>query len=351
MSTTPPHIALMSAMPLPEVAGVPDWIHLLPAGPEVRTADGRGPYRVPSLQAVIAASGGKLPIDENHSIDLAAPRGESSPARGHIVELQARDDGLWGRVEWTGSGTALLADRAYLGISPAITHDKDLNVTGILRASLTNRPNLRGLTALHQENSMLLAARLAGMLGLDATTGDDALVIHITALHQTQATTTALQSSLSDIGVALGVAQDAAPADVVSAARIAGARGTAVETALQAQVTALQAQVSAQETARARDRAEAFVDGAKADHRIGITQDNRDHFITLHMADPAGTEKLINGFPKLPAVADPARDTVALQSDSRDLVGRARAYQTKQREAGQDIGWSDAVRAVSEGRQ
>lgn len=347
------NIALMSVMPLPSEAGVPEWIHLLPAGREVRTADGRGPYRVPSLHSVIAASAGaKLPIDENHSIDLAAPNGDPSPARGHIVELQARDDGLWGRVEWTGSGKALIEDRAYLGISPAITHDKALNVTGILRASLTNRPNLRGLTALHsQENPMSLAERLAGLLGLDATSSEDTLVERITALHQSQSNSTALQSSLSEIGLALGVARDAELTVVLNAAKVAGARGTAVEIALQAQVTALQSQLTGLSDARSRDLAEAFVDGAKADHRIGITQENRDQFISMHMADPEGTEKLINGFPKMPRIADTQRDQVALQSDSRDLVGRARVYQKKQQDAGQDIGWADAVRAVSEGKQ
>ncbi|MDR0809537.1 MAG: phage protease, partial [Gemmobacter sp.] len=111
-------IALMSALPLPAEAGVPDWVHLLPAGPDSFTMDGRSPYHLPDPQAVIAASGGaKLPIDENHSIDLAAPQGGRSPAMGHIVELQARETGIWGRPEWNGSGRALIEDRAYLGLS------------------------------------------------------------------------------------------------------------------------------------------------------------------------------------------------------------------------------------------
>lgn len=141
------HIALMQAMPLdlPTDAGIPECVHLLPGGGTVHTDDRRGPYYVTSLQAIIAAASSvKLPIDENHSIDFAGPRGEPSPARGHIVELQARDDGLWGRVEWNASGRSLMEEKAYLGISPVITHDPAKNITGVLRASLTNRPNLRG---------------------------------------------------------------------------------------------------------------------------------------------------------------------------------------------------------------
>ena len=87
MSTSKPHIALMQAQPLPHQGEVPDWIHLIPAGAEIMTQDRRGPYRL-DTQSVVAslAPGAKLPIDENHAIDLAGPRGEPSPARGYITE-------------------------------------------------------------------------------------------------------------------------------------------------------------------------------------------------------------------------------------------------------------------------
>ncbi|WP_375292316.1 phage protease [Sphingomonas melonis] len=144
--------ALCSAVPLPADTNVPDWIHLLPAG-EIRTADGRGPYRVTNVQALMAASlaFGKLPLDENHAIDLAAPQGGSSPARGWIVDLQQRSDGLWGRVEWTPAGRMMMADRAYRGVSPAIQHMQDGTITAVLRASLTNNPNFTGLVSLHSK--------------------------------------------------------------------------------------------------------------------------------------------------------------------------------------------------------
>lgn len=55
------------------------------------TVDGRGPYRAEKLSEIAAASvkavvGGRLPIDENHSIDVAAPKGGPSPARGWITD-------------------------------------------------------------------------------------------------------------------------------------------------------------------------------------------------------------------------------------------------------------------------
>lgn len=338
-------LALMSAIPLPASpeAGVPEWIHLLPAG-RVGTRDGRGPYTVPSLQSVITAFEGKIPIDENHSIDIAANDGFPSPARGWIVELQARDDGIWGRVEWTPSGRALMEERAYAGISPVIAHDKALRVHAIYRASLTNNPNLKGLTALHhQETTMSLSERLAELLGLDASTGEDALVERITALHQRQDTTTALQSSLAQIGTALGVAGDAKPEALIAAAQAAGRTGTDL-------VPALQSRIETLETNIARDRATAFVDGAKAEGRVGVTQANRDELISMHMANPVSAEKLINGFPKLsPGASAPVEELdIALQS-AEDISAKARKYQMEQKIAGRDLSWTEAVLAVSGG--
>lgn len=145
------HIALCSAVALPAVGGkVPDWVHLLPAG-QIRTVDGRGPYRVASMAQIASqlATGGRLPIDENHATDLGGRLGMPAPARGWITALQARSDGLWGKVEWTAEGRRLIADKAYVGLSPAILHTASGDVVKVLRASLTNTPNLQGLTTLH----------------------------------------------------------------------------------------------------------------------------------------------------------------------------------------------------------
>ncbi|MGY6517055.1 phage protease, partial [Vibrio parahaemolyticus] len=76
--------------------------------------------------------------------------GLSAPARGWIVALQARRDGIWGKVEWTPEGRKLVP--GYRGISPVIRHDKQSGrIDAILRASLTNTPNLSGLVTLHSE--------------------------------------------------------------------------------------------------------------------------------------------------------------------------------------------------------
>lgn len=111
-------------------ASAPEWIQLLPAGVEgvIDTQDDRGPYHVTDAEQIISASfagDSRLPIDENHSTDLAAPNGQPAPARGWITQMEARPDGIWGQVEWTAQGTELVTTKAYRGISPVILHDKE----------------------------------------------------------------------------------------------------------------------------------------------------------------------------------------------------------------------------------
>lgn len=154
-SGSPPIAALCAAMPIDgnlDAGGVPDWIHLLPAG-AITTQDGRGPYTVGSMAALAEQlnASGKLAVDECHSTDLAAPNGSPAPARGWMKAFEARDNGLWAEVDWTRQGRSLMEDGAYNGISPVIVHTKDNSVVGLLRASLTNAPNLKGLTALHSQ--------------------------------------------------------------------------------------------------------------------------------------------------------------------------------------------------------
>lgn len=339
------HIALMQAMPLemPASEGIPDWVHLLPGGGTMHTGDSRGPYNVTSLQAIIDASGPvKLPVDENHSIDIAGPRGEPSPARGHIVELQARDDGLWGRVEWNASGRSLMEEKAYLGISPVITHDQAKNVTGILRASLTNRPNLRGLTALHsQENAMSFEA-IAKALGLGDGASEEDILAAITKMSGGTEDVTALQSALTEVGVALGVDNGAPASAVVMAAKLAK-QG---ETGIAAQFTALQSQFDALKETNTRKASEAFVDGERDKGASAVNQATRDDLVALHMTNPQTAEKLIKGQVYVkPREGD--RENPALQADQGDLVSRAKAYQA----AHSDTNWTDAVLAVSEGKQ
>jgi phage I-like protein len=318
-------IALLASLDLP-AAEAPDWVHLLPSG-KIGTTDARGPYHVTDPAAIIAASFAdtdRLPIDENHSTDLAAPRGEPAPARGWIVAMEARADGIWGRVEWNAAGTALLADRAYRGISPVILHDKSKAIHSILRASLVNRPNIRGLTALHQEeNGMTLMQKLIETLGLAADATEDQAITALNAKMTGGGTEAAMQSALTEIGLALGVEGDTAA--IVAAAKGVKAKGAPEIVALQSEIAALTTQLNSVTEVQARDRATAFVDGEIKRGRAGV-KPLRDHYIAMHMADAARVEKEIGALPVLGSsgmtVLPPAPKDgeIALNAAQRDVA-------------------------------
>ncbi len=301
-------IAMCAARLLPDGHVVPEWIHLLPAG-QIETNDGRGPYRVADPARLIAVSmegEARLPIDENHSTDLAAPKGEPSPARGWISELQARADGIWGKVEWTRAGKVLVGGKAYRNISPVIAHDAKGNIVGVLRASLVNRPNLRGLTALHQEESMDFMAQLRKLLGLPETADGTAVVASVTELHAARDTVSpvALQAALAPIAKAAGAAEGADSSAIVTAIQSLSDPSkmvpASVVTALQTELTEQGKKFTTLHQQIAKDKAVAFVDGAIKALKVGV-KPLRDHYITRHMTDPEAVEKEIGAMPSLNA--------------------------------------------------
>ncbi|MGB3407777.1 MAG: phage protease, partial [Jannaschia sp.] len=161
----------MALPALAEGAPVPTEVHLMPAGPSIRTNDRRGPYSIDDAEAVIAASFAardRIEIDVNHATFLAAPKGGEAPAVGWITAMAARSDGIWGTVEWTPLGRRLVKGRAYRGLSPVFNHDPETKrITAILNASLVNRPNLPDLHTLNREEEPSMDW-LIELLGLEA---------------------------------------------------------------------------------------------------------------------------------------------------------------------------------------
>ncbi len=155
-------------MPSTVMSEAPEWIELIPAG-EFRGRDGRGPYRLSDPERVIAATRAMQmdagqPIDYDHATDLGAPAGRPAPAAGWIRELGVRAGALWGRVEWTKHGAAALATREYRYVSPVFEHDDKGAVVRLVRAALTNNPNLylKAIAAREQGGETEAAARDGG---------------------------------------------------------------------------------------------------------------------------------------------------------------------------------------------
>ncbi|UWQ31333.1 phage protease [Leisingera sp. M527] len=354
-------IAIQSELPSADGAGVPEWVHLLPTKSGlVQTNDSRGPYHVTDAEKIIAASfdgASKLPIDVNHATDLAAPKGLPAPARGWITRMQAREDGIWGQVEWTGKGRELLEDRAFAGISPvvALLQPAGREIVAIPRASLVNQPNLRGLTALNQESeTMPFRETVAKLLGLAADASEEDITKALKARKPSEKSTE-LQSQLGQIGIALGCAEDAGAKDILTAAQSANADTTGKDAqiiALQSSLKGLSDEFSTLKEGNKKAAATSFVDGAIADMRMGV-KPQRDTFITMHQENPERTEAMINGFPKVEGELlpdTPPGSGTSLALNATELAGKATAYQLQQAKAGFEISITEAVHAVQEGK-
>jgi phage I-like protein len=286
----------------------PEWVHLIPAG-AFAGRDGRGPYVLKDAEAVVAASirqGLDAVIDYDHQTDLSAVKdvGGTAPAAGWITALEARADGIWGRVEWTGKGAAAVAAREYRYISPVFLHTRKGEVKAVLRAGLTNNPNLH-LTALAAQETKLqsegddmeeLLAELAAALGLPEDSDRASVVSGVTAL------TTSANASTSAIALmaqAAGVEAAPDPTETATAVQAAFTAAKAsgnpdpnkfapieVVTSLQSQVKTLM-----------DERATGVVDQAIKSGKVPPA--NRDWAVSYHAKDPQGFAKFLEGQPAI----------------------------------------------------
>lgn len=276
----------------------PEWLQLLPAT-SFAGVDGRGPYEAPDAGALVSrfqAAGRRLPIDENHSIDLAGKAGHPSPARGWVVELQGRADGVWGKVEWTEAGRALVQGKDYGFISPVFLHSraKPYRISSIERVALTNDPNLPFLKSLHSKNEdQTMLEELRKALGLPETADETAVIGAVKSTHSASA---GLAATIVRIAEAAGVAKDTGADDLVKAVQSRGtptpapaSSATETENAdLKAQLVSLQTQLTTLATNGAREKAETVIDGAIQAGKIVPAL--RDHMIARHMRAPAEVE-------------------------------------------------------------
>ncbi|MFD2676070.1 phage protease [Camelimonas lactis] len=153
-------------------AVLPEWIQLTPRG-RVNTRDGRA-FAFDPERLVNAWQGDvvkRLSIDFEHEGEYVQTLG-SRPARAWIIELAARPEGLFGKIEWGDDGASALRARHYRYISPTIWLDPDgVGARQIKGASLVKSPAL-GMPALAStqppEQTMNALALLAA-LGLAPT--------------------------------------------------------------------------------------------------------------------------------------------------------------------------------------
>ncbi|MGO4523967.1 phage protease [Microvirga sp. 2MCAF35] len=284
-------LTLFSA--LPDGMGAPEWIHICPAD-TFTGADGRGPFQLADPNGVIKASleGGKIPVDESHSTDKAAPAGHPAPARGWITQMEARQDGIWAKVEWNAAGRSLLDDKAYRGLSPVFLLEKGTGrIIKILRVSLTNDPNLP-LTSLHAKDaSAEFLDKLRQALGLKDDADEAAILTEATAAGKAK---TAHNAALETIKKAFGLTKADTAEEAVAELQSRGLGGSAT---LLEQVTTLQSQMSAMQAEQARKDAERVVDEAITAGKV--MPPLRDYWIESHLKEPQRTAEAMSKLPSL----------------------------------------------------
>ncbi|HMN13234.1 MAG TPA: phage protease [Bellilinea sp.] len=121
----------------------PNWVNLLPPGPDLVARDGRRwTYDPAVVIAAFASNKGPLPVDYEHAQDILAPKGEIAPAAGWIIGMAERGGALWGKVEWTERAAQQIASREYLFISASMRLDTSGRIVRLVGAGLVNRPAL-----------------------------------------------------------------------------------------------------------------------------------------------------------------------------------------------------------------
>lgn len=161
-----------------------------------------------------------LLVDQDHfSYDLT----KSSEAYGWVREVANRENGLWGRIEWTPKGQAAIDGREYKSISPAWL-PRDVEDLGGRRVrpirldtvGMTNTPNLQGMIPLANRTAMAgepksaagsgVPPKVAAALGISAKAGVEEFIHAISDLKAKladgESKLVALSESVADEAVA-----------------------------------------------------------------------------------------------------------------------------------------------------
>ena len=171
----------------------PEWVELIPAGPNVIGRDGRqwlfDEQAGMLVQSSFMGRAIDLPIDWEHATQHRATKGESAPAAGWIKQLELRDGALWGLVDWTPRASEQVINREYRFLSPVFDFDPDTTrIARLVSAGLTNKPNFL-LTALNQETMentpVKLSPALLAALGLPETATEEQAIAATTQLKAT----------------------------------------------------------------------------------------------------------------------------------------------------------------------
>jgi phage I-like protein len=280
-----------------EGGALPPSVELIPAGAVIQGRDGRK-WKNSNPEKVVLASTARLSrlvLDENHATDLSAPRGGSSPAMGWMTNLRTGQGGsILADVEWTKRGQEAVLNREYSFISPVFLFDKQGEITVVLRAALTNSPNLQ-LPALNSEHGSgdkpeknnqeeLMDKELCAALGLSETAAGAEVLAAVQALQGRAALNAAGPGAGGTKTTAVDLAAYAPRADL---------------NAMEARALAVEKQLAELNTAKFRAEVEGVIDQAVKDRKIAPA--SRAEYLAL-CAAPDQLESLKKALAANPAI-------------------------------------------------
>ena len=166
----------------------PEWIKIAPRG-RFTARDGRQLEVDPELLVRrFEADGVDVPLDIDHAIPKKALFGDTAPAVAWIEVLEARPDGLYGRVSWLEGGLAVLKARTHRYVSPALKPDETgkaiwLHSAGLVAAPGISMPAVAAADPSHKQEPPMLK-KIAQALGLAETADETACLSAIASLSQ-----------------------------------------------------------------------------------------------------------------------------------------------------------------------
>lgn len=308
------------------------WLLLIPAG-TFSGRDGRGPYHagdLVSLQRIADttrryAGSTDILVDYEHQSRNTLENGKPAPAAGWIKEVEARPDGLYGRVEWTANAAAAIKAKEYRYISPVYFHTKAGEILALQTVGLTNVPNLdlfevsaHSIFSTRNTEPEVSMKKVLAALGLADGGSEDDVLIAINSLltsstaiavaagltkdAKSEAIATAVQSAFADrkkIALAAGKKEDASVDDIVSVLSSAHSAVTPDPTKFVPieQVSAMQADLNLLKEKDASKDAEAAVGDAIRDGKLAPAL--KDWGLAMHRADPKKFSEFVGKAPVL----------------------------------------------------
>lgn len=321
----PPNVAIgvvtldVAAAAGAEAPEAPEWIKITPRGDVTTRDDRRYTFDPEQLVARFAADAVDVPVDIDHGISRKPMFGERADAVGWVKQLEARDDGLYARVEWLDSGKAALASRTHRYISPTFRHTEAGLATWLHSVALVAAPALAmpaiASAYFEQQNEDPMLKKIAAALGLAETADEAACLAAIAGL------------STGKVDKAV---HDQALANLATTST---------------QLAAATAKLAERDQADHKAKVDALLDAGLKDKKIVPAQ--RDQYAAL-CATPEGLAQVTALLAATPAGLQPsgldARPAPAAGSGTADeLLAKAHALIDTAAKAGRSLSLADAV--------